>query len=61
MKVLWPLLQSSFNNSNNFYLNQAIYKHRRQVKLRENFDNLKSSSYYKQLQDESCIIYNSNR
>ena len=51
---------SSFNNSNNFDLNQAIYKQRRQIKLQENFDNLKSSSYYKQLQAESFIIIYSN-
>ena len=52
---------SSFNDSNNFYLNQAIYKQLRQVELQENFDNLESSSYYKQLQAESFIIIYSNR
>ena len=53
--------QVSMTPTYNFYLNQAIYKQRRQVKLQENFDNLKSSSYNKQLQAASFIILYPNR
>ena len=45
---------------NTFYLNQAIYKQRRQAKSQENFDKLKSSSYNKHLQAESFIIIYAN-
>ena len=53
------IVHTSLNDYNAFYLNQTFYKHRRQVKLQENFDIFKSSSYYKQLQAESFIINNS--
>src|SRR3954471_359108 len=57
IQVLWPLQQPSFDDSNTFYLYKAFYKKRRQVKLQESFDKLKSSSYYKKLQESFIIIY----
>ena len=51
---------SSSNDYDAFYLDEPYTKQRRQVKLQENFDIFKSSSYYKQPQAESFIITYSN-